>query len=246
MTQNRCPSSLERNDIGLCLRAVPGLQTRGRMQRHVARDPTEESAMDEYTWSPFAEVWHRSFLCFSRSPLVRRSDRLEAGARLTALIFALLLIAPAAAFGTSVYDQQRQAAARQSVEWHTVDATAVENSSVISRIGAVDFRSHVSWRADGSDHSAWFVGPQNLKSGDRTSVWVNTRGEYVGPPQTRDQVSAAAFGAAAMMWLGLTGSLYLAVQVLHWWLDRTRHAGWAAEWHELDRDGGGRKDHYRK
>jgi hypothetical protein len=202
--------------------------------------------VDEDTWSPVAPFWLRSLVCFSRSPLVRRTDRLEAGARLMASILALLLIAPAAAFGTSVYDQQRQLAARQSAEWHTVAAIAVESSIAVSRFTAVGFRSHARWRAGGADHNAWFVGPQNLRSGDPTSVWVNNRGEYVGPPQTRDQVSAAAFGAAALMWLGLTGFLYLVVQVVHWWVDRKRYAGWAAEWQELDRDGRGRSDRHRK
>lgn len=202
--------------------------------------------MDEYTWSPVTQFWPRNFVCFSRSPLVRRSDRLEASARLLALMVALLLMAPAAAFGTSVYDQQRQVAAQQSAEWHTVAATAVDNSVVVSRFGAGGFRTHVRWRADGADHNAWFVGPQNLSPGDQTSVWVNQLGEYVGPPQTREQVSAAAFGAAALLWLGVAGSLYLAVQALCWWLDRQRYGKWAAEWRELDRDGRGRQDHYRK
>ncbi len=202
--------------------------------------------MDEFTWSPVAQFWLRNFMCFSRSPLVRRGDRLEAAARLVALVAALFLIAPAAAFGTSVYDQQRQAAARQSAEWHTVAATALDSSAVVSRVGAAGFRSHVRWWAGGTDHDAWFVGSQQLKTGDQTSVWVNNRGEYVGPPLTRDQVSAAAFGAAVLLWLGLTGSLYGLVQALRWRLDRKRFAGWAAEWQELDRDGRGRKDHYRK
>lgn len=202
--------------------------------------------MDEYRWSAVAQFWLRNLMCFSRSPLMRPSDRLEAGVRLMASILALLLIAPAAALGTSVYDQQRQLAARQSAEWHTVAATAVESSIAVSRFTAVGFRSHVQWHADGTDHNAWFVGSQNLRSGDPTAVWVNNRGEYVGPPQSRDQVSAAAFGAAALMWLGLTGFLYLVVQVVHWWVDRKRYAGWAAEWQELDRDGRGRNDRYRK
>ncbi len=202
--------------------------------------------MDEYTWSPFTRFWLRTFMCFSRSPLVRRSDRLEASARLMALIVALLLIAPAAAFGTSVYDEQKQTVARQSAEWHTVAATAVDNSVVVSRVGAAGFRTHVRWRAGGADHNAWFVGTQNLRLGDQTSVWVNHRGEYVGPPQSREQVSAAAFGAAAMLWLGVTGSLYLAVLALRWWLDHKRYGRWATEWRELDRDGRGRQDHYRK
>jgi hypothetical protein len=202
--------------------------------------------MDEYKWSPVAQLWLRNFMCFSRSPLVRRSDRLEASVRLLALILALLLIAPAAAFGTSVYDEQKQTAARQSAEWHTVDATAVDNSVVVSRFGAAGYRTHVRWRAGGADHNAWFVGPQNLRVGDQTSVWVNRRGEYVGPPQTRDQVSAASFGAAALLWLGLTGSLYIVVETLRLWLDHKRYGRWAAEWRALDRDGKGRQDHYRK
>jgi hypothetical protein len=202
--------------------------------------------MDNYTWSPVAQVWPRYFMCFSRSPLVRRSDRLEASVKLMALIVALLLIAPAAAFGTSVHDQERQVAARQSAEWHTVDATAADNSLVISRFGAAGFRTHVHWRAGGSDHNAWFVGPKNLRVGDQTSVWVNSRGDYVGSPLTRDQVSAAAFGAAALFWLSLTGSLYAMVQTLRWWLDHKRYGMWAAEWRELDRDGKGRQGHYRK
>lgn len=202
--------------------------------------------MDEYRCSPVAQFWVRHSMCFSRSPLVRRSDRLEAAARFMALVIGLFLIAPAAAFGTSVYDQQRQVVARQSAEWHTAAATAVDNSVLISRFGAAGFRSHVRWRAGEADHDAWVMGPTHLQRGDQTSVWVNKRGEYAGPPQTRDQVSAAAFGAAVMLWLGLTGSLYGLVQVFHWRLDRKRFAGWADEWREFDRDGGGRKDHYRR
>ena len=202
--------------------------------------------MDEYTWSPVAHFGLRNLTCFSRSPLVRRSDRLESSATLLALIVALLLIAPAAAFGTSVYDEQKQTAARQSAEWHTVAATAVDNSVVLSRVGAAGFRTHVHWRAGGADRNAWFVGPENLRLGDQTSVWVNHQGEYVGPPQNRDQVSAAAFGAAALLWLGLTGSLFVMVETLRWWLDHKRYGRWAAEWLELDRDGKGRQDHHRK
>lgn len=202
--------------------------------------------MDEYVWSPVAQFWLRHFVCFSRSPLVRRSDRLEAAARIMALMVALVLIAPAAAFGTSVYDQQTQVAARQSAEWHTVAATAVDNSVVVSRVGAAGFRTHVRWRVGGADHDAWFVGPQNLRIGDQTSMWVNRRGEYVGPPQTRGQASGAAFGAAALLWLGLAGGLFVMVQTLRGWLDHKRYRTWAAEWRELDRDGKGRKDHHRK
>lgn len=202
--------------------------------------------MHEFTWSPVGQFWPRYFMCFSRNPLVRRSDRLEASVKLMALIVALLLIAPAAAFGTSVHDQQRQVAARQSAESHTVDATAADNSVVVSRFGAGGFRTHVQWVAGGSGHNAWFVGPKNLRLGDHTSVWVNSRGEYVDSPQTRDQVSASAFGAAALLWLGLTGSLYVMVQALRWWLDHKRYGRWAAEWSELDRGGKGRQGHYRK
>ena len=167
-------------------------------------------------------------------------------ARLLATTGALLLIAPAAAYGTSVYDQQRQAAASQTAEWHTVAATAVDNSVVVSRVAAAGFRTHVRWRVGEADHDAWFVGPDHLKPGDQTAIWVNSRGEYVGPPQSREQVSAAAFGAAALLWLGLAGSLYLAVQALRWWLDHKRYGRWAAEWRELDRDGRGRQDHHRR
>ncbi|MDR3660211.1 MAG: hypothetical protein P4L86_07390 [Mycobacterium sp.] len=157
----------------------------------------------------------------------------------------MLVIAPAAALGTSVYDEQSRLAARQGVEWHTVTATAVDKSLVESRVAALGFRSHVRWSVGGADHTAWFVGPQDLAPGDQTSVWVDNRGEYVGPPLTRDQVSAAAFGAAALLWLGVAGGLYLMVLAVRWRLNRKRYAGWAADWQQLDRDGGGRRDRFR-
>ena len=243
---NRCLSALEAKDIGLSQRAGDVSQSEGLMLRQLARGLTKESTMDEHTCTPMFGFWLRNFTCFSRSPLVRASDRIEAGAKLMALVFAVLMIAPAAAFGTSVYDEQRQLAARQAVDWHTVAATAVDKSAVIARVAAVRFRSHVRWLDDGSVHSAWFVGPQDLKPGDQTSVWVDHRGDYVGPPTSRGQMSAAAFGAVALVWLGVTGGLYLVVQAVRWLIDRKRYAGWAVEWQEFDRDGGERQDRFRK
>ncbi|MUL47125.1 hypothetical protein FZI85_04140 [Mycobacterium sp. CBMA293] len=177
---------------------------------------------------------------------MRTSDRIEAGARLMALLLAVLMIAPAAAFGTSVYDHQRQLAARQAVEWHTVAATAVDTSMVVSRFAAVRFRSHVRWSANGSFHDAWLDTPDNVNSGGQTAVWINSRGELVGPPLTHDELSAAAFGATLSVWLAVTGVLWLAVRVLTWRLDCRRHAGWETDWQALDRDRGGRKDRFWK
>ncbi|MDH6246980.1 hypothetical protein M2432_004643 [Mycobacterium sp. OTB74] len=198
--------------------------------------------MDRYAWCPIPVGLYR---CFSRNPLVRASDRLEAIVKLIAAILAVLAIAPAAAFGTAVHDQQVQLALRQVAEWHNVPAQAVANSVIQSRVAADAFRSNVRWMVSGRTYTGSIEGPTDLKTGDWTTVWVDKRGDITEPPMTREQIATAAFGAAAALWLGVVGGLLSLVGILHRRLDRSRYAGWSNEWRMLDHDGGGRKDWFR-
>ena len=65
---------------------------------------------------------------FSRNPLVRASDRIEAVVLVLAVVVSLLAAPIAAAIGTAVHDARRHVYIGQAQTRHTVAATVIDDS----------------------------------------------------------------------------------------------------------------------
>ncbi len=110
---------------------------------------------------------------FTRNPLVRRSDRLEAVAILIATLSCLAAVAFAGAVGTAVYDSHRHRYANEAQTRHRVTAVVVDN-------GAGSVRA--AWRADGADHTGRLHWADPVSMGDRIEIWLNQNGDEVTAP----------------------------------------------------------------
>lgn len=194
--------------------------------------------MDEYTWSVKPGRLARYA---GRNPLVRTSDRLEAWTVLIAVLVAVLAIPFAATIGTLTYERQVQLSVRQAAELRQVAATVIADSTPEAQPGRVWFRTQVRWSVGTEPTTGWLEGADRLNAGDRATVWVNDRGEQVGPPLSREQASVVAIGIAALAWLAVVVVLSTSVRVVHWHLERSRYEGWTREWRTFDCDGNGRR-----
>ena len=159
---------------------------------------------------------------FSTNPLVRRTDRVEALALLTAMVVSLIAIPVAAVVATTVYEAHRQMYADEARARHPVAAaTATRPAPDAGRV-------------------VFVLRSQPPRTADAEQIWVDDNGNRVPAPTplSRAQFDAAsvmvAVGAGAF---GLTTALVTATR---WRLDRVRALQSDRELGSLLDDGGGR------
>lgn len=122
-----------------------------------------------------------------RSPLRRRCDVAEAWTVL-AVVVLLWVGAPAAgaAVGWQVHEGARARAAAQRAERHQVQAVLVDAApaAVASPTGRKPlYAVRVRWTEPGREARTGVARvPAGARRGDRTPVWLDSRGRDVGPP----------------------------------------------------------------
>ncbi|TGD87947.1 hypothetical protein BayCH28_09050 [Mycolicibacterium sp. CH28] len=170
---------------------------------------------------------------------MRSSDRIEVLAVLLAVVAVVLAIPVAGAVGTAVYSSRGAAYAAQLQARHTTTATVLEDGAAVVRPYNVTFAAHARWQDHAVTHEGTFGWDRPVKAGEQLRIWVNDKGDYVGPPPRAERAAADGISAGAVLWLTVVTLAAATVGLVRFRLDRRRHTQWDQGLRALI-DGGGR------
>jgi len=171
-----------------------------------------------------------------RNPLRRRSDVVEAW---TALVLALLLCVGAPLAGTAAawwaYGKAHAAQVTERAQRHEVPAVLVEDAPAAAPSTQSGnrplYRVKVRWIEPGKGTRTTVAQvPAGSRRGERTTVWLDARGNGVAPPTSDAMVWQRSFSAGVWAAGGMAGTVLLARAVIRRVADRHRMAEWEAEW----------------
>jgi hypothetical protein len=195
--------------------------------------------METFTIGPWNRWWVQAL---GHSPLVRRSDRVEAIVLMFAVMITAVAMPIAAAIGTDVHDQRARVYAEQAQTRHQVVATATHDGVVIPQLRSRAFGARASWTDSGTAHSGTVAWPDRAKAGDQQLIWVNNAGAFVGQPSSPSRADAEAVAVALAAWFGAAEASAALVYLVRRRLNRRRYAQWDREIH-ASHDNNGRRDH---
>ena len=162
---------------------------------------------------------------FSRNPLARASDRIEAVVLVLAVVVSLLAAPIAAAIGTAVHDARRHVYIEQAHTRHTVTATVIGDSPE-QNAPADTITVPARWVAAGAEHTGAVKVQSTAKTGDPVEIWVDSSGSPVDAPAPTTRAAQEAVTAALTIWVSMAAvatTLFTATRII---LDRLRVAGW--------------------
>jgi hypothetical protein len=187
-----------------------------------------------------SKIHHRGWWvvhAFGHNPLLRFSDRIEAGVIVVAILLALAATPICAAAGVAVYGSHSRLYARQAQTSHTVVATVVEASAPSNAPHITSIAARAVWPVGGEVHTDWLRTSPEVKAGDRIDIWVNNDGSPTTRPTPVSQAGIDAVTAGAGIWIALTLGLMACVATARSPLDRIRRVQWEREIRSLT-DGG--------
>lgn len=167
---------------------------------------------------------------FRRNPLRGRSYAVEGWALLAVSVVGL---ACAALTGLAVargvegrYEQQRHAR-------HATTAVLTENAAVPVTYGTRQ-RAQVRWPLPrGATRTGWARVDAGLKTGDRTTIWLDDRGTPVTKPISASTALLEAAGTGTGAGLGICAVALIGCKITTASTNRRRMTRWAAEWAQV-------------
>jgi hypothetical protein len=180
---------------------------------------------------------------FSRSPLMRTTDRVEAA--VAALAVALVVIAAACAgvIGTMIHDTETQNYREQARTRHALVARAVDDSKSAGSAETTASTVHARWQVHGVDHTGILASQYAVKAAEPLQIWVDDDGNRVDQPTPIARAAMDALSVAVVGWLVVALAVTEAVAALRAHLRCTRDAQWEREIRSLVEDDGGRTNH---
>ncbi|MFD5247687.1 hypothetical protein ACFWIW_24335 [Amycolatopsis sp. NPDC058340] len=181
-------------------------------------------------------------LWYTRNPLVRWSDRLEAALVIGAVLLALLAIPFAAAAGSAAYAEGRERAAEQVANRQEATAVLLADAPPVQvRLDGVPMDEKVEatarWTAPGGLIREGVVTVDaGLATGNEVRIWLDASGHPVDAPATADDALSRGIGVGAGLWVGwltLVTGIFLMCRAA---LARGRAAEWAREWQRMAQD----------
>ena len=137
---------------------------------------------------------------FSRSPLIRVSDRIEAAVVTLAVLFVVIATACAGVAGTMIHDVQTQKYLEQQQTRHAIVARAFDDSEPAASPEAASYTVLSGWRFNGTNHTELIGWTNFVKAGDSLNIWVDDRGNRVAPPRPVARAAVDALSAAVVGW----------------------------------------------
>ena len=182
--------------------------------------------METFTIGLGNRWWLRAF---SRNPLVRRSDRIEALVYVFAVLLAVVAMPIAGTIGTIVHEERTRLHAEEAQTKHQVVAVATEEGQVVVEEKGIAFNAEATWDDAGTIHRGIVAWPNQAKVGDGHKIWVNAQGELVGPPYSAGQADSDAIVVALAVWIGLAEAAAAVAYLVRRLLDHWRYAQWERE-----------------
>lgn len=174
---------------------------------------------------------------------MRRYDRIESGLALAVVVFVLMMVPLAAAYGTITYGGlvERSRLDRQTsrqVEAVVLgtapgDAAVRQDTETSPRTGEVDDGRWVRWMQDGQSRTARWDPAAGARPGETIDLWVDVTGAPVAPPRSGADSAAAAVVAALTVWTVTAAAAGAGLYGLHRWAEHRRGAAWDSEWRGL-------------
>lgn len=163
----------------------------------------------------------------SRNPVIRPSDRVEALAICMAAVIAVLAIPLAVWVEGGVHTARTAAIAEQARTVHAVEATAVDDASVILSEGQNGALVTARWSYNAVPRRGTVnVDDTALNAGDQFTMWVDQRGQATRKPLTPADAASGAIMTAAAFYLAVLALSAVAVMGVRALLDRRRRRGW--------------------
>jgi hypothetical protein len=176
---------------------------------------------------------------FSRSPLMRTTDRVEAAVAALAVLLVVIAAACAGVIGTMIHDTETQNYREQARTRHAVMARAVDDSKSAGSAEAAASTVHARWQANGVDHTDILASQYAVKAGESLQIWVDDDGNRVDQPTPIARAAMDALSVAVVGWLVV--AQVVAAARAH--LKRMRDVQWKREIRSLVEDDGGRTNH---
>ncbi|EME55098.1 hypothetical protein [Amycolatopsis decaplanina] len=184
----------------------------------------------------------KRLLCFTRNPLIRWSDRLEAALMIGAVLLALLAIPFAAAVGSGAYAEGKGRAAEQAANRQETTAVLLADAPPVHvRLDGVPLDEKAEavarWTVPGGLIREGVVTVDaGTATGNEVRIWLDASGRPVEAPVTDDDALSQGIGVGTGLWLGwvtLVATVFLACRAA---LGRSRAAEWAREWRRVAQD----------
>ena len=137
---------------------------------------------------------------FSRSPLIRVSDRIETAVVTLAVLFVVIATACAGVAGTMIHDVQAQKYLEQTQTRHAVVAKAIDDSERTASPEATAFAVHARWRLNGTEHTDLLGWNDPVTIGQPLNIWIDDQGNRVAPPRPVARAGVDALSAAVVGW----------------------------------------------
>jgi len=181
-------------------------------------------------------------LCFTRNPLARWSDRLEAALVIGTLLLALLAIPFAAAAGSDAYaGSLRRAAEKAASLQETTAVLLVDAPPARVRLDGVPSEEQVEavarWSVSGGPVREGLVTVDaGAVKGTEVRIWLDANGHAVAAPAGVDDSKSLGVGVGTGLWLGWITLLATVFLLCRAALSRSRAAEWAREWRRVAQD----------
>jgi hypothetical protein len=177
---------------------------------------------------------------FSRNPLMRTSDRIEAAVATLAGLLIVIAAACAGVIGTMIHDTETQNYLQQARTRHALVANAVDDSKPAASTETTASTVHARWQVNGVDHADVLGWDYAVKAGEPLEIWVDGDGNRVDQPTPIARADMDAFTVAVVGWsiVALAAAQVVATVRAH--VNRMRDAQWEREIRSLAEDGGGR------
>ena len=165
------------------------------------------------------------------NPLRRRSDRVQAHARLAALLVWVAAVPLATSIGSVVHDRLDAGVATRSSSPAVVLSDPADPSG---KDGLLPRTATVTWTtATGVEHTSVAQIPWNARRGTRFTLWTDAAGRPTTPPSPSAVRWTDGLLAAAGVLVAAFVVLWLALLALRLLLDRQRYREWDLEWLQL-------------
>ena len=175
-------------------------------------------------------------LWMSKSPLRRRTDRIEAW--ITAALLAMFLIGAPLSWATAGRWVRQNGALEQHAQqsWHQVPAVLLQSAPALS-----NFDVRASWNLQVPALARW-AGPRGQKMvgrvqvtpgtpvGHTVPVWVDGSGRLTGVPLFHTELVKREIGAEVLAPICLAVALFMVGWLVRLLMNRRRLAGWETGW----------------
>nr|WP_280830667.1 hypothetical protein [Mycolicibacterium frederiksbergense] len=141
----------------------------------------------------------------------------------------VLALPIAASVGTFVHDSRARIYAEEAHDRHQVAAVATENGQASIRGRQVAVTADAAWSFDGQLHKGVLVWSSRAVVGAQQIIWVNSVGNMVDPPRSKDRAVSDAVLVALSSWMAVAAGSSSLVYLIHRKLDRGRYADWDRE-----------------